>query len=146
MIEPLPCARIGGMTRRARRKWARTLMCQDAVHAVRLDLFERPFDLDSGMAVEDVDPAEISERTAHQTVELDVVANVRLDRQRPPAGGDDAARGLPAAAGSRSATTRVAPSRAIISAPARPMPEPAPVTIATRPCRIMLAFPDLWRR
>src|SRR5689334_16868191 len=39
-----------------------------------------------------------------------------------------------------SATTTWAPSRAMICAPGRPMPEPAPVRLATRSLRIM-AFP-----
>ena len=39
--------------------------------------------------------------------------------------------------GDRSATTTRAPSRAMISAPPRPMPEPAPVTIATRSSSII---------
>ena len=59
------------------------------------------------------------ERAADQAFELRVVADVRLDGERPPAGFCDASSRLLAGRCIRSATTTAAPSRAMISAPAR---------------------------
>jgi hypothetical protein len=104
-----------------------------SVHARRIDRFQRSFDLNPGVAVQDVDPAERLERSVDELLEGLVVTDVGLDIQRPATGLGDCSRRWP----SRSATTTAAPSRASIAAPARPMPEPAPVTIATRSLRIM---------
>ena len=94
------------------------------------------------MAVQDVDPPEPLHGSIDKPFELRVVADIgSTARARPPAASMRCAVSAPAAA-LRSATTNAAPSRAMISAPARPMPEPAPVTIATLPLRIM-PFPTL---
>ncbi len=66
-----------------------------------------------------------------------------VDRERfsaaPPAA--IAATVSPAASTLRSTTTTCAPSRAMMAAPARPIPEPAPVTIAIRLFRIIVSLP-----
>jgi hypothetical protein len=133
MIDPLPWAVHHRHRRPGRNEMRPHVQLPGTVHVFGGDLFQPAGDLDPGMGMQDIQPPVAHGSTVNLGLHGSIVADVQTARLGLPAALHDLrghrARPVAVAVGHQTS----APSAAMAMAPARPMPDPAPVTKATRP-------------
>ena len=94
---------------------------------------------DAGVVAQHVETPEAGDRLAHEALGIVLVADVGGDEHGAAALADERRASSSPSSAERCEATTVAPSSARRSTIARPMPRPAPVTIATLPARRLRA-------